>query len=181
MRNITDRECCVYYKLAFDLPSQPGAAAGGQPGMCLIEISPEYPVRPPQILLTSRTTVLNAGVQAQNSAQIDNAKKALESEVNAGCLSLISPDLSSIASNITSLDSAGAIASIGEALDATLTFQLSLLLSLSAVNNNVSMASALTASSSVTAQHQQIEIPSRRRGRNRRAGAIEGLYGRLPF
>jgi hypothetical protein len=142
--------------------------------MCLIEISPEYPVRPPQILLTSRTTVLNAGVQVQNVAQIDNAKKALECEVNAGCLSLIAPDLSSL----SAFQSASAIAAVEEALDATLTFQLSILLSLAAVNNNAAMASAITASSSAA---HQADMPSRKRGRNRRAGAIEGLYGRLPF
>lgn len=174
VRTVADREHCAYYKLAFDLPPQPGAASGGQPGMCLIEISPEYPVRPPQILLTSRTTVLNAGVQVQNVAQIDNAKKALECEVNAGCLSLIAPDLSSL----SAFQSASAIAAVEEALDATLTFQLSILLSLAAVNNNAAMASAITASSSAA---HQADMPSRKRGRNRRAGAIEGLYGRLPF
>jgi hypothetical protein len=180
VRGVPDRECCAYYKLAFDLPAQPGASAGGQPGMCLIEISPEYPVRPPQILLTSRTTVLNAGVQAQNVAQIDNAKKALECEVNAGCLSLISPDLPALSSHLPAFQSAGAIVAAEEALDATLTFQLGLLLSLAAVNNNASMSSAVTATGSVL--QAQADLPSRKRGRNRRAGAIEGLYGRFfPF
>lgn len=52
IRSKEDRKCCVYYKIVLDVP---GSA---QPFVALMELSPEYPIRPPQFLLTSRLIII---------------------------------------------------------------------------------------------------------------------------
>ena len=53
IRTKEDRKCCVYYKIVLDIPGS------SQPIVALMELSPEYPIRPPQFLLTSRFTIFS--------------------------------------------------------------------------------------------------------------------------
>ena len=155
-RGRSERKCCVYYKLSIAIPSS------AVPIVALLELSPEYPERPPQFLLTSRQLLLNASVSSGGSSvQIDNGLKAIESEVNAGCLSLLHPAQPVPANRAD------------EILDATLSFQFGLLLVLLRAHVNSGAVGGQISGGVI--------LPSKKRGRNRRAAAIQGLYGRQPF
>lgn len=172
IRTAKDRKFCVYYKIALDLPKD----LSSTPAMALMELSPEYPLRPPQFVLTSRISALSAasskavGDDNKGGPQLDNALKALECELNAGCLNLLlGTGLSTNTSNASTV-----IASVEDIMDATVSFQMSILLSLIVVN---SIAACSVSSNAVVAG----AVPSKKRGRNRRAAVIQGLYGRQPF
>ncbi len=159
MRTNKDRKGCVYYKLTLDIPN------ATTPSVALLEISPEYPIRSPQVLLSSRISVLGIdAAKVTSSPQIDNALKALECDINANCLNMLYPASSS------SLETPLSIAIAEECLDATLTFQVGLLLCSVATNHASNTGSGLVQS-----------ISSKKRGRNRKAAALQSLYGRQQF
>ena len=169
VRSVKDRKHCVYYKMALDLPKQ----LSSTPCVTLMEISPEYPVRPPQFIITSRISALSTdssksgGDITKPGAQIDNALKSIECEVNAGCLNFIlggqTPGVS---------DSGAIIAAVEDSLDATVTFQIGLLLCLVVLNSMSGSDSSAAVSEFAV---------SKKRGRNRRTAMLQGLYGRQPF
>lgn len=171
IRTVKDRKFCIYYKIALDLPKD----LSSTPAMALMEISPEYPLRPPQFILTSRIAPLSSasskavGGDFKPGPQLDNALKALESDLNAGCLSLILG--SALPHGTTGISSA--IASVEDIMDATISFQMGMLLSLIVVN---SMAGVVPDNDVVAGA-----VPSKKRGRNRRPAVVQGLYGRQPF
>jgi hypothetical protein len=100
-----DREHCLYFKASILLttttvPSGGGKASGAQTHtetvIALIELSTQYPICPPQILLTSRKMPDNSS-KAQGQ-QVDNMLKGIEQELNAGCVNFL--DVPTIAKQV---------------------------------------------------------------------------------
>ncbi len=97
---------------------------------------------------------------ASGAVQVDNGLKAIECELNAGCLGLLCPE--SVESDLAQI--------AADTMDFVLSFQIGLLLIMAAVNNTTS----------ANAEYSFV-VPSRKRGRNRRAASLQGLYGRQSF
>ena len=153
-----DRSQCSYYKASVQLTTNTTQSSSSDSAVpqshvekviALIELSSDYPLTPPQVLLTSRKlqnvgmAKIDDSLREQPQPQVDNTLKGVEQELNAGCVNFLevpalaqyvqskgavgdqmnnSPDIAKEVMNTVSNSN-----SLFEAMDNILLLQLSLL------------------------------------------------------
>ena len=111
LRHEDERQHCCYFKVSIQLTTSTSNSISGSSGntatpslhtetvIALIEISTQYPLIPPQVLLTSRkianvqraasNTTSTSSTEQQHQSQVDNSLKGIEQEINAGCVNFL--------------------------------------------------------------------------------------------
>ncbi|CAE7521310.1 unnamed protein product, partial [Symbiodinium microadriaticum] len=179
---------CSYFEASFQItPRERVGNAQASEDNCLvravIEVSPEYPLRPPRFALSFRRP---PGI---GSSYGDIALRALEQELNAGCVDVLElhdrfiDDVRArgLQDSVTPPSAASSDA-LEAAMDSTLGLQLSLLLSMlpAIVLSRYGMNETSLSMPSAGTEHIYSESSNAARmtGKNRKKVSLALLYGR---